>query len=66
MKTKFNRFAIAPVMCSDCLRYIWLEPYRVVEVMQDISPCCSPFLKKRVCKDCIKDYNIGKNITPRK
>ncbi|MDO5587254.1 MAG: hypothetical protein Q4G53_09230 [Clostridia bacterium] len=28
MKIKHNRFAVFPVMCHDCHRYIWMEPYR--------------------------------------
>lgn len=28
MKLKSNRFAVAPVMCYHCKRYIWMEPYR--------------------------------------
>lgn len=56
MKYKFNRFAIFPVMCSDCKRYIWLEPVRVADVFSHIA---DRYIKKIICRDCIKKYDVG-------
>jgi len=56
MKIIFNRFAIIPFHCTDCHRYVWLEKYRKAEVSTDfIYP---PYVKVKICNECIKHYNI--------
>ena len=58
MKIKFNRFAILPFHCTDCHRYIWLEPYRKGEIYRPLSPCIPSFYKAKICNECITKYNI--------
>ena len=58
MKTRFNRFAIFPFHCTDCHRYIWLEPYRRAEVMTDLPPNYPAYIKKSICSDCLKKYGV--------
>lgn len=36
MKIRYNRFAVFPVMCHDCHRYIWMEPYRRADVWHNL------------------------------
>ena len=43
MKIRYNRFAVFPVMCHDCHRYIWLDRY----------------VKKTICNECLKKYDVG-------
>lgn len=43
MKIRYNRFAVFPVMCHDCHRYIWMEPYteeRGRQVIQENKRKC--------------------------
>ena len=56
MRTKFNRFAIFPFHCTDCHNYIWMEPYRFADV--DTGLAIPAFIKKKICKRCLKKYNI--------
>ena len=42
---RFNRFAIFPVMCNCCKRYIWLAPYRRADVYHHIP---GEYLKERM------------------
>ena len=56
MKIKFNRFAIAPVMCHDCHRFIWMEPYRRSEVFLFWA---GNYVKRTICNECIKKYDVG-------
>lgn len=58
MKTPYNRFAILPFHCVDCHRFIWLEKYRKAEVFHYIAPDIPPYIKKKVCSDCLKKYDI--------
>lgn len=55
MKIIFNRFAIFPVMCPDCHRYIWLEKYRRADVFHFMR---GGFTKVNICQDCIKKYDV--------
>lgn len=56
MKIRCNRFAIIPVSCYDCHRYIWLEPYRKAEVYHS---WIGEFIKQIICNECLKKYNLG-------
>ena len=58
MKLIYNRFALIPFHCTDCHRYIWLEPYRKAEVCNIISPLVPCFTKKKICSDCLPKYDI--------
>lgn len=58
MKLIYNRFALIPFHCTDCHRYIWLEPYRKAEVYTELPPSCPPFINKKICKDCLPKYDI--------
>lgn len=58
MKTVYNRFAIFPFHCTDCHRYIWMEKYRKLEVYKPTAPCVPPYIKKKVCSECLKKYDI--------
>lgn len=53
MKLDCNRFAIFPIMCDCCKKYIWMEPYRRTGVWHDILEC---YLDVRICKTCIPKY----------
>ena len=61
MKTQFNRIAIIPFHCTDCHRYIWLEKYRKAEVWTNLPPSCPSSIKKKICKDCLAKYDIGRS-----
>lgn len=56
MKIKSNRFALFPVLCTECQRYIFLEPYRKGE---RYSLLAGHFLKVSVCKDCYDEFKFG-------
>ena len=47
----YNRFAVIPHLCSECHRYIWLEPYRRAEVIK-----YDYFLKENICKGCLAKF----------
>lgn len=53
MKLRFNRFALFPVMCTRCHRYIWLEKYRRAEVWHGLI---GRYCKENICDDCIDKY----------
>lgn len=55
MKTKYNRFAIIPIMCPTCKRYIWLEKYRRADVWHEFA---NKFWKENICSDCIKKFDV--------
>ena len=55
MKLKFKRFAIFPVMCPSCHRYIWLEKYRRADVFHFWE---GQYIKENICSDCIKKYDV--------
>lgn len=55
MKIKFNRFAMLPVMCPRCHRYIWLEKYRRADVFHFSQ---GKYWKENICSDCIKEYDV--------
>lgn len=57
MKIKCNRFALIPVMCHSCKRYVWMEPYRSSEVWNRII---DEFVKIRLCNECTEKYGIKK------
>lgn len=59
MNTAFNRIAIKPVRCTDCQRYIFLEPYRKGEKWHKYL---DQFVKVKICKRCIKNYKCGKEV----
>lgn len=46
MKIRYNRFAVFPVMCHDCHRYIWMEPYRRADVWHN---WLDRYVKKTIC-----------------
>ena len=48
MKLKSNRFAVIPVMCSHCKRYVWMEPYRSGETWNKFI---DRFVKIRLCNE---------------
>lgn len=56
MKIKYNRVAVLPVMCADCHRFIWLEPYRRADTF---SFWAGRYLKKNLCNECLKKYDVG-------
>ena len=56
MKLKNNRFAVVPVMCYHCKRYIWMEPYRSVETWNGLA---DRFVKIRLCNECVGRYGVG-------
>lgn len=56
MKIKYNRFAVFPVMCQDCHRYIWMEPYRRAHVWHY---WLDSWVKETICNECLKKYDIG-------
>ena len=56
MVFKFNRFAIVPVMCNCCHRFIWLSPYRRADVWHHLA---GRYWKENICHECIGVYNVG-------
>lgn len=56
MKIRYNRFAVFPVMCHDCHRYIWMEPYRRADVWHN---WLDRYVKKTICNECLKKYDVG-------
>ena len=58
MKTKHDRFALIPIRCTECRRYIWLERYRKAEINRVITPYFPGIIKRRICNDCISDWVI--------
>ena len=48
-----NRFAIVPHLCSECKRYIWMEPYRRADVWKNFA---DRFLKENICKRCLPKF----------
>lgn len=55
MKFKCNRFAVIPILCTHCKRYIWAEPYRTGETWNRFL---DRFTKIGLCNECIKYYDI--------
>lgn len=53
MKFACNRFAIIPCMCTECKRYIFMEPYRYADTWNDLR---GSYLKEKLCKDCLPMY----------
>ena len=58
LRTKYNRFALVPVLCTDCHTYVWMEFYRKSEVFRPIAPSRPSFQKKNICKKCISKYDV--------
>lgn len=56
MKIRFNRMAILPVLCTDCKRFIWMEPYRRASTWNWLA---GRYLDKNICNECIKNYDVG-------
>lgn len=52
MKTNFNRFAILPVECEKCHRYVWLEKYRSEKYWHEYG-IEGIWLTKCVCDECL-------------
>lgn len=52
MKTKFNRIALIPKLCSCCKQFVWLEPYRNT----DVDSIIMGSHRENICKDCIDKY----------
>ena len=55
MKIRNNRFAAFPVMCHDCQRYIWMEPYRRADVWHNLL---DRYVKKTIRNECLKKYDV--------
>lgn len=53
MKLNCNRFAIFPVMCDCCKRYVWLSAYRRADVWHSLP---SAYWKENICRQCIPKY----------
>ena len=56
MKIKYNRFALLPTLCTECKRYIFLEPYRKGEKYHYLA---GRYLPVKVCNDCISKFDVG-------
>ena len=56
MKIKSNRFALIPVMCSHCKRYVWMEPYRSGETWDRFIDRYVPI---HLCNECVGKYGVG-------
>ena len=56
MKVSFNRFALVPVLCTECKRYILFEKYRKGE---RLHPFLGIYVDVRACTDCIGKFDIG-------
>lgn len=56
MLIRNNRFAIIPIECTDCQRYIWLESYRHGNKWHRFI---DRFIKVNICKECSKKYAYG-------
>lgn len=56
MKIKNNRFAIVPIRCTECQKYVWLETYRHGEKHLAFI---GSFIKVNICNDCSKKYTYG-------
>lgn len=59
-----NRFALFPRMCSECKRYIWMEPYRRSDVWHGgfvDRHFKGDYKKENICKKClpIKQYGTA-------
>ena len=50
MKIEFNRFAIVPVLCAECNKFILFEPYRTKKIKRYIF--FNEYDKIKVCKEC--------------
>lgn len=59
MLIKNNRFAVLPIRCSDCQRYIWLETYRHGEKWHRFI---DRFVKVNICQECSERYTFGKQL----
>lgn len=42
-----NRFALAPHLCNECKRYIWLEGYRRADVYTSFT---GRYITDNICK----------------
>ena len=56
MKIESNRFALTPVLCSECQQYVWLEPYRKGEKYHLLA---GRFLPVNVCRNCYGKFTFG-------
>lgn len=56
MKFKCNRFAVLPMMCTECKQFIVFEPYRSGEKFHNHI---GQFIKVKVCRDCLKKFDVG-------
>lgn len=51
-----NRFALAPRLCNECKRYIWLEGYRRADVW---TKFVDKPIKENICKSCLTKFDVG-------
>ena len=54
MMLSCNRFALFPRMCSECKRYIWMEPYRRSDVWH--GGFVDRYFKENICKKCLPKF----------
>lgn len=61
MMLKYNRFALVPHLCNECKKYIWLEPFRRIDVFKPFYQC---YMKQNICKRCLPKYipNIEESV----
>jgi hypothetical protein len=50
-----NRFALAPCLCNECKRYIWLEGYRRADVWLKFA---DRSIKENICKSCLAKFDV--------
>lgn len=59
MMLSCNRFALFPCMCSECKRYIWMEPYRRSDVWHGgfvDRYFKGDYKKENICKKCLPKF----------
>ena len=56
MMLSCNRFALAPHLCYECKRYIWLEGYRRADGGAKVADRA---MKENICKHCLTKFDVG-------
>lgn len=51
-----NRFALAPHLCYECKRYIWLEGYRRSDVYKSFA---GRYITENICKNCLTKFDVN-------
>lgn len=51
-----NRFALAPRLCNECKRYIWLEGYRRADVYKSFT---GRYITENICKNCLTKFDVN-------